>query len=1418
MKPMKPVSLGVIGMKTVGLLFSFAAGLLSTCMAVAAAGDGSTPPAGPPYKLETVQHIDRFAGSARARELLAMQGFVVTDQQFSQIFEAYLSPGGSKPLPNFITVDSARHTYHVLLEDGVRQLELNQAGLLLRFSQRLSKLAATRPAQPPEVYRDLALFGAVGLALQDPAAVEQFPAEQRAVVQSVLTAIEAGGLPKPGILFFGLPLVPEQFRPVSFYAWSPELSRYYAARQWYATRVFRLEADAETLRALHLALLVKSDAPLERLYRRLTEPYEALVGPADDLALPQYLEALTEVAGGLPAAEKLAGLLSVFRPVAARLSGPRVNDQWLTREEYKTWEGRTRGMRVLPPRRLPSAVLFQNTTDPAVRNRMFPSGLDVFAAGPLACAAGRSALRRAEPDSATAEAVLRTDGGPLPPSLHGDAMQLLRGLQVPLPASAPAALRTPPWHDKQLATALAAWAEERHTFALQAKMTMSWGCMEEEPAGYVSPYPDFYRGLSKLARRAAGLLSQATPEGPDLAAAGRAWLALARKLAEMPADNRVFTVEEREEQDHYGNVIEKYFEKLGRDRHSANAPERAKAAAALEAAAKRCIAGTGVSEADRRLMTTFAKAPEGEAVELLPEFADLCDRLATMAQKELDGQALDRHDVRFIQAYGRSLARFHFYGGNSYLTPRDDFPLVAPVFSSPYGNRGEILYTGVARPEALYVILDHGGRPVLYRGAVLSYREFHRPIHEPWDDSAWGQEVCTGRAPPPPPFTASFRQAPSEQELAALIRAGQSYPSVGLMPGREITRAMIEALARPAAEQAEWLRKHLPTRVTNDDLPALLKALAEAQSCEVGELALCLARMRQLDWKQHRDKLTALVAHTTAERADAAAYLLGCYPESIDVAALADAYQRQPQRTRRLYLYLVGKSKKPGPWGEQLLRTALDDPQAAIRYQAAAALAVCGARSPAIVARLTAGIDDQNQYTAAAMVRALTVLGVKEAGAKMLARLQGNLLPPDDDNPDDARQDRELTRGTTYGGETTTQVLSCCQRRRHDDGYDDGGLGSLAEELLKGVSTLKYTPARAELHKLVHSNVSMDKAHDLGAEALEALLKLQAEKKKELLLEIIGDMQANPRALVKAVRRIRESRDPMFIEALLPLAEVPGPDDRDADFTREAYETITELLEQVDRSRPAGAQLFAKLRERILRQIRGPNSAEALGVLLQVDHDLALREALTVALDKRASMEIRPNAVRLLRNTRDPSYVEKLLPLLAEEAATAGLPSEDLSDEAATTITEICQTLDPQTPGHAAALRLARTALQKMLRGPHGPAAVKALFQLDRDERRQADCMLQTAGDRSLTYATRYRTLELLAEVEDLSWVKKLLPLLDDPTRSAEGGREEGLSIGEQAANAIAAALGREMPLRPDTSAAARADILRKVRAWAKDE
>ena len=187
----------------------------------------------------------------------------------------------------------------------------------------------------------------------------------------------------------------------------------------------------------------------------------------------------------------------------------------------------------------------------------------------------------------------------------------------------------------------------------------------------------------------------------------------------------------------------------------------------LKDLAQRCAASGKANEADTATLRLFFDCRQ-DIARLFGEFASVCDRLAELARKQLTGQGLSEDDARWIENYGVTLATFHFYYGNSYEVPIDNFRIVTRVFSNPLTD--SMLYAGLARPQALYVIASDGKTSQLYRGAVMTYREFVRPNDQLLDDDSWRELVSKGRTPPAPPFTRSFCAETSAAELIEKLK------------------------------------------------------------------------------------------------------------------------------------------------------------------------------------------------------------------------------------------------------------------------------------------------------------------------------------------------------------------------------------------------------------------------------------------------------------------------------------------------------------------------------------------------------------------------------------------------------------------------------------------------------------------------
>lgn len=727
----------------------------AAAMLTALASQAGPPAASGPakmYDLSRMTGLEKSSVSPAEWEMLAANGFVVAQEQFKQIFSAYIDP----PMPVFITTDSVWHTYHVLLEEGVRQLEDIQARRLARFARLLVDALAKRGKADLLDY-----YASVGLGLQDPAYAQSLPKDSPAAATIAQIAQLGSRIETP----IGFPIVGEQFRPKSFYVKTPALRTYFTARQWYSQVLFRLRHKGETQLALELALLIEADQALRELYAKLNGFYDTLLARPTDGDASQYLQAARKIlVADLTPAAVAKNIDALGRQLGGQLALPKVNDLWLTPEQYVNFPSETRGFRLLPSRELPCAALFHNTTAPKIPGRMFPTGLDFLAASPeLRSRAAQRAIE-AQETPAVARAILSASCPPLPDSLYGQAMKALALLQEPLPAAAPRALRTAAWADKQLATQLAAWAEQRHTWALHVKLSETdFGLTEPPPPGLVEPYPKFYEGIAKLCRATAQALGPVLAEPvPAEVVARDLLLCVAAYRRSASAETQPATTKDSEDACRIATLWE-FFEKSGwvgmmmPKRLPPGKDEAPAIVNRIEQIAQRCLAG----EHDRDIihLESFADVARPAVVEPLEKLAGACDRLRDIARKQLAGQSVSDDDRQFILGYGSLLGDLHFYESNAADNPRDDFPMITPVFGN-LTPPGEMLYAGVARPLALFVLVEVNGAPVLHRGAVLSYRELRRPLSQPLDDSAWVETVITANPPPPEPFTASFQVNP----------------------------------------------------------------------------------------------------------------------------------------------------------------------------------------------------------------------------------------------------------------------------------------------------------------------------------------------------------------------------------------------------------------------------------------------------------------------------------------------------------------------------------------------------------------------------------------------------------------------------------------------------------------------------------
>ncbi len=137
----------------------------------------------------------------------------------------------------------------------------------------------------------------------------------------------------------------------------------------------------------------------------------------------------------------------------------------------------------------------------------------------------------------------------------------------------------------------------------------------------------------------------------------------------------------------------------------------------------------------------------------LTQMVEIADRLQTISEKELRGEALTEEEYTKIRFYGGDLERLTFAAGLEANeipggSPASDTPqaaIVADVATNPSG--GVVLEEGIGRVFPIYVVVPVEGKLTVTVGGVFSHYEFEQPLDNRLTDEAWQQMLDEGKAP-----------------------------------------------------------------------------------------------------------------------------------------------------------------------------------------------------------------------------------------------------------------------------------------------------------------------------------------------------------------------------------------------------------------------------------------------------------------------------------------------------------------------------------------------------------------------------------------------------------------------------------------------------------------------------------------------
>jgi len=670
-----------------------------------------------------------------------------------QSFEPYL--GG----PVFITSDSILNAFHVLFEDSFRELELRRAA---RFRPDFEKLLTS--ARQLAATGDILAPERAALALQHlervlgPALVlngtplDFFAATDRADIQAQvdrLNAATATELPAwlaPADPDSLLAIDYARCRPVGFYTAPARLAAYFRAMRWLQLVPFRANREPE-----FDAMILLACASRECEFIFGTNLMSSILGPSDD-----------------PSPVNLARAIDTSNPRNTRSYDSRrpeirnyvtklLIDQGYYRINTDLRAQRSLGQtfgqlifRIVPQAALPDSVLFQQLLDHNQR----PSGLAVAAllGSPLA------KTQTTAPAAGVPLSIPAPPNNHARPSIYDSYLDTLRALFLPPEPEAPAFLRSEAWTAKSTQTALAGWAQMRHTFTLQSKMSVTTGGLFVTPPGFVEPTPEFYARLGELVTKCDKVLRDTTAYQPSP-------LFEAAELRDLIAfiTTRWITANGTAQHDRFGSNGENYgelcqiisasdeYEELAKTKQWTD-PERE----SDETFRQHLIELISVLETRAaRIESGEAPLPTSESPlrERWQRLARIVARLQALSHKQLRHQPWSTEEAAFIKDYGHYLETLSGYTGE----PRDDAPRWAEVSGLP--ENGKFLAAGVGRPRELYVLYPWNGIEVLCVGSVMQYYEYE--TGDRLTDDAWRALIDSPAAPPLPAWFQPYAPPPA---------------------------------------------------------------------------------------------------------------------------------------------------------------------------------------------------------------------------------------------------------------------------------------------------------------------------------------------------------------------------------------------------------------------------------------------------------------------------------------------------------------------------------------------------------------------------------------------------------------------------------------------------------------------------------
>lgn len=543
-----------------------------------------------PYTIEAglgnVENTWQFYLTDEEKKKIEQNGFVVSGNGGSEFFEIY-EQNRYELIPNFITVDSLMHTYHLYFSHLLKNIEKNY--LAANLTDLSAYMLDTSKLQYEELKgseweraakRNVAFFTIGAKLVDDKVTVSE---DVQDIVATELDRIKkADGIYQSGITNDNEDYT--QYIPRGYYEGDQKLEQYFRAMMWYGRIHFIQSTEDLDRSAFLITKALSEDEEAYRLWEGIYAVTSFFSGASDDNGVCEYAPVIKEVYGekatmaDLPGSEKK---FKQFHKMTATLAAPQINSIPVADGESNVIRGfRFMGQRFSMDATVMQKLVYSNVgANSQGEKRMLPDVLDVPAA-----LGSNMALNILEEEGAMdyegysenmellKEGLSQENETLWSASLYAGWLNTLRPLLTVKGEGYPMFMQNEEWVKKDLECFAGSFAELKHDTILYSKQVMAemGGGYEEEPdfRGYVQPEPIVYERFVTLSDMTAqgleeyGMLSDSDAENlKRLSQMANQMLTISIKELQ----NEVLTEEEYTFIECYGGDIEHFWYEAVKD-------------------------------------------------------------------------------------------------------------------------------------------------------------------------------------------------------------------------------------------------------------------------------------------------------------------------------------------------------------------------------------------------------------------------------------------------------------------------------------------------------------------------------------------------------------------------------------------------------------------------------------------------------------------------------------------------------------------------------------------------------------------------------------------------------------------------------------------------------------------------------------